>query len=73
MRILYCGICASDVMLLESAFGDESNYPIVPGHEIVGEVTKVGTAVTNVTMGDLVGVGAQSDSCLECDFCLSGE
>lgn len=60
-------------MLLETAFGDQSNYPIVPGHEIVGRVTKIGKDVTGIQVGDNVGVGAQSDACLECDFCQSGE
>lgn len=72
MNILYCGICGSDVMLLETAFGDNSNYPIVPGHEIVGQVTQVGQLVSNIKVGDYVGVGAESDSCLECDFCIAG-
>jgi uncharacterized zinc-type alcohol dehydrogenase-like protein len=68
IEILYCGICHSD---LHTARGEWGNtvYPAVPGHEIVGRVTAVGTAVSKFKVGDLAGVGCLVDSCRECDNC----
>ena len=48
-------------------------YPIVPGHELVGVVTEVGSNVTRVGVGSLVAVGCTIDSCMECDMCEAGE
>lgn len=69
--ILYCGICHSD---LHTARGEWSGtvYPCVPGHEIVGRVTRVGDHVKNFKAGDLAGVGCMVDSCRECDSCKEG-
>ena len=68
IEILYCGICHSD---LHSARNEWHGtiYPIVPGHEIVGRVTKVGDHVKNFKAGDLAGVGCMVDSCRECEHC----
>lgn len=66
--ILYCGICHSD---LHQARNDWSNslYPMVPGHEIVGRVVRVGAAVKKLAAGDFAGVGCMVDSCRKCSAC----
>ncbi|MCC5091484.1 MULTISPECIES: NAD(P)-dependent alcohol dehydrogenase [Xanthomonas] len=70
--IAYCGVCHSD---LHTARNEWHNtvYPSVPGHEIVGRVTAVGSAVTNFKVGDLAGVGCMVDSCRSCASCQEGE
>ncbi len=70
-EILYCGVCHSDLHQVRNEWGG-SIYPIVPGHEIVGRVTKVGEHVTKFKTGDLAGVGCLVDSCRECDNCERG-
>jgi uncharacterized zinc-type alcohol dehydrogenase-like protein len=69
--ILYCGVCHSD---LHSARNEWTNttYPVVPGHEIVGRVTKVGKNVRKFKVGDQVGVGCMVDSCQVCESCKAG-
>ncbi|PZF71925.1 NAD(P)-dependent alcohol dehydrogenase [Taibaiella soli] len=69
--ILYCGVCHSDLHQIRNEWGN-SIFPMVPGHEIVGRVTKVGAHVTKFKEGDLVGVGCLVDSCRECDECKKG-
>lgn len=71
IEILYCGICHSDLHAVHNDWGG-TVYPIVPGHEIVGRVTKVGDHVTKFKVGDLAGVGCIVDSCRECDHCHDG-
>jgi alcohol dehydrogenase (NADP+) len=71
IEILYCGICHSDLHAVHNDWGG-TVYPIVPGHEIVGKITKVGEGVTKFNVGDLAGVGCIVDSCSECDHCHSG-
>ncbi|MFV5695275.1 NAD(P)-dependent alcohol dehydrogenase [Flavobacterium sp. LB3P122] len=68
IEILYCGVCHSD---LHTAKNDWENtiYPAVPGHEIVGKVTKVGNEVTKLKVGDFAAVGCLVDSCKTCDNC----
>ncbi|TKC04273.1 NAD(P)-dependent alcohol dehydrogenase [Pedobacter frigoris] len=66
--ILYCGVCHSDLHTARNDWGG-SVYPAVPGHEIVGRVTKVGTDVTKFKVGDLAAVGCMVDSCRECPSC----
>lgn len=68
IKIKYCGICHSDIHTVRNDWGG-SKYPVVPGHEIVGEVLEVGDNVKNFKKGDLVGVGCMVDSCQECDSC----
>lgn len=70
-QILYCGVCHSDLHQVRNEWGG-SMYPIVPGHEIVGRVTKVGEHVKKFKEGDLAGVGCLVDSCRECDNCQKG-
>ncbi|MBL74092.1 MAG: hydroxyacid dehydrogenase [Idiomarinaceae bacterium] len=72
MEILYCGVCHSDLHTARNDWGF-TEYPIVPGHEIVGRVTAVGDTVSKYRVGDLVAVGCLVDSCMECDQCHKGE
>lgn len=69
--ILYCGVCHSDLHQAQNDWGF-SQYPLVPGHEIIGVVSAVGPAVTTYKPGDKVGVGCMVDSCRECDPCQQG-
>lgn len=64
----YCGVCHSDIHMVNNDWGI-SNYPIVPGHEIVGHVVAVGNNVNNFAVGQRVGVGCFVDSCRTCDSC----
>lgn len=68
IEILYCGVCHSDLHTARNDWGG-TVYPVVPGHEIVGKVTKVGNDVTKLKVGDLAAVGCMVDSCRECDSC----
>jgi uncharacterized zinc-type alcohol dehydrogenase-like protein len=70
--ILYCGICHTDLHITMNHTGS-TKYPIVPGHELAGIVTKVGGNVTGYGVGDRVGVGCISESCLKCVACLEGD
>src|SRR4051812_10039186 len=72
IEILYCGVCHSDLHMVRNEWGGGTPYPIVPGHEIVGRVTKVGAAVTKHKAGDLVGVGCMVDSDRTCADCQAG-
>ena len=72
IEILYCGICHSDLHAVKNEWGG-TVYPIVPGHEIVGKVRKVGDHVTKFKAGDLAAVGCIVDSCRKCDHCNEGE
>ncbi|AOU97591.1 hydroxyacid dehydrogenase [Acidihalobacter yilgarnensis] len=71
IEIQYCGICHSDIHTARSEWG-ETHYPFVPGHEIVGRVTAVGSEVSRFKAGDLVGVGCLVDSCGHCESCNDG-
>ncbi len=68
IKITYCGVCHSDIHTVNNDWGG-SKYPVVPGHEIIGEVLEVGDDVTSFSKGDIVGVGCMVDSCRECDPC----
>jgi len=72
IEIRYAGICHSDIHTARSEWG-ETTYPLVPGHEIAGIVTEVGSRVTRHAVGDRVGVGCMVDSCGECVNCRNGE
>lgn len=70
--IHFAGICHSDIHTVRGEWGDVE-YPMVPGHEIAGVVTAVGSEVTKFSVGDRVGVGCFVDSCRTCAYCLAGE
>src|ERR1700681_1972258 len=74
IEILYCGICLSDLHSVRNEWSEfmATVYPIVPGHEIVGRVTKVGSAVTKYKSGDLAAVGCMVDSDRTCPECQAG-
>ncbi len=69
--IIYCGVCHSDLHTARNEWG-MTVYPVVPGHEIVGKVTKVGDKVSKYKVDDTVGVGCLVNSCRECDSCKEG-
>jgi len=71
-EIQFCGICHSDLHQARDEWGG-SIFPMVPGHEIVGTVKKVGAKVKNFKEGDIVGVGCFVNSCRECESCKAGE
>ncbi len=74
IEILFCGICHSDLHSVRNEWSEfmATNYPIVPGHEIVGRVTKVGSAVTKFKAGDVAAVGCMVDSDGTCPQCKAG-
>ena len=75
IKITHCGICGSDIHTLRSGWG-ATGYPVCVGHEIVGHAVKVGSKVKGIKVGDRVGVGAQSGSCVnqkgDCEMCANG-
>ena len=71
IEILYCGVCHSDLHMVRNEW-NMSMYPMVPGHEIVGRVVKVGRDVTRFKEGDLAAVGCMVDSCRTCASCQRG-
>ncbi len=72
IAIEYAGICHSDIHTVNGDWGPQP-FPVVPGHEIVGTVTEVGSDVTRHRVGDRVGVGCMVNSCGECDNCRRGD
>lgn len=72
IEIRFAGICHSDIHTVRGDWGPQQ-YPLVPGHEIAGVVTEVGSAVTKHQVGDRVGVGCMVNSCRECANCLNGD
>ncbi len=71
IAIEFCGLCHSDVHAVRGEWGGQA-YPLVPGHEIVGTVSRIGSGVTDFSVGERVGVGCIVDSCRECESCLDG-
>jgi uncharacterized zinc-type alcohol dehydrogenase-like protein len=69
--ILFCGVCHSDLHFARNEWGG-TVYPVVPGHEMLGRVTRVGSAVTKFKVGDLAAVGCMVDSCRTCSSCAKG-
>jgi alcohol dehydrogenase (NADP+) len=69
--IQFCGVCHSDIHQARNEWGG-SIFPMVPGHEIVGKISKIGSAVTKFKVGDVAGVGVFVDSCRECASCREG-
>lgn len=71
IQVEYCGICHSDLSMLHNEWG-LSQYPLVPGHEVVGTIAATGKAVKRLQQGQRVGLGWYSSSCMTCEWCLSG-
>ena len=71
VKISHCGICYSDIHLIDNDW-QISDFPLVPGHEIVGTVTALGAEVQGLDKGQRVGVGWQRSACLHCEYCLRG-
>jgi uncharacterized zinc-type alcohol dehydrogenase-like protein len=71
IAITHCGICHSDLHLIANDWGI-SNYPFIPGHEIIGTVAAKGSDVRGLEVGQRVGLGWQSNSCGRCDWCMQG-
>ena len=72
IAVTHCGLCYTDVHAIDDYY-EITEYPFVPGHEVVGHVTEKGPAVTGLDIGDRVGVGWQGRSCGSCDWCEMGE
>lgn len=72
VKITHCGICHSDLHLIDNDWGN-SLYPLIPGHEIIGTVKAKGAFATHLKLGQRVGIGWQRSSCLQCIECLKGE
>lgn len=72
IKIDYCGVCHSDLSMIDNEWGS-AQYPLVPGHEIVGKVVGLGSEVKNLKIGDSVGLGWFSESCMHCNQCMGGD
>ena len=71
VRITHCSVARGDIQFIDDDWGD-ARFPLVPGHEIVGIVEEVGSEVTDLQLGDRVGIGYQQEACFECFFCREG-
>jgi uncharacterized zinc-type alcohol dehydrogenase-like protein len=72
IAVSHCGICHSDLSMIDNDWG-MSAYPLVAGHEVIGKITAVGDHAKNLSVGQLVGLGWNSASCMSCPQCLSGD
>jgi alcohol/geraniol dehydrogenase (NADP+) len=72
IQVEYCGLCHSDLSMLNNDWGT-TQYPFVPGHEVVGTVAAIGDRVTTLQVGQRVGLGWYSRSCMTCEWCMSGQ
>ncbi len=72
IRVTHCGICHSDIHLIDNDWGF-SKYPLVPGHEVIGEVVELGKSSKHLKIGMRVGVGWQAGSCMKCVWCKRGD
>jgi uncharacterized zinc-type alcohol dehydrogenase-like protein len=72
VKVEFCGICHSDLSMIHNDWG-MSTYPLVPGHEIIGIVEAVGERVSTLSVGQRVGIGWFSGSCMYCSQCMSGD
>ena len=71
--IEFCGICHSDIHQAHNDWNNTRHYPLVPGHEIVGRVTSIGTDVRQFKVGERVSVGCMVNSCRSCGSCSDGD
>jgi uncharacterized zinc-type alcohol dehydrogenase-like protein len=72
VAVTHCGVCHTDLQAIDDYYGI-TNFPFVPGHEIVGHVSEIGANVSGLTLGDRVGIGWQGRSCGQCEWCQQGE
>jgi uncharacterized zinc-type alcohol dehydrogenase-like protein len=72
VSVTHCGVCHTDIHSIDDYYGI-TTFPFVPGHEIAGTVSEMGSAVTGLKAGDRVGIGWQARSCGVCEWCLKGE
>ena len=72
VSVTHCGVCYTDVHAIDDDY-EVFSFPLLPGHEIVGNVSEVGRAVSGPKLGDRVGIGWQGRSCMRCEWCLQGE
>jgi uncharacterized zinc-type alcohol dehydrogenase-like protein len=72
IQVEYCGVCHSDLSMLNNDWG-MTGYPIVPGHEVAGKIVAAGPAVKGLAVGQRVGLGWFSQSCMHCSRCMSGD
>ncbi|MEM7549404.1 MAG: NAD(P)-dependent alcohol dehydrogenase [Bacteroidota bacterium] len=72
IKVTYCGVCHSDLSMINNDWG-MTQYPLVPGHEVVGEVLALGDEVKGLKIGDKVGLGWFSKSCMHCNQCMDGD
>ncbi len=73
VKVTHCGLCHTDIQAIDEFYDISYTYPFVPGHEIVGTVSQVGSDVSSLKVGDRVGIGWQGHSCMQCEYCLMGE
>ncbi len=73
IQVTHCGLCSSDLHLIDGHWGDASVYPQVCGHEVIGRISAVGENVAGLRLGQRVGVGWYRSACLACEFCLRGQ
>src|SRR5215475_1844501 len=71
VAVTHCGVCHTDAHLVDDDWGI-AQYPLVPGHEIVGEIVAIGPEVADTRLGRRVGIGWQASACLRCNRCHSG-
>lgn len=72
INVEFCGICHSDLSMLDNEW-QLTQYPFVPGHEVVGTISALGDGVTKLQVGQKVGLGWYSQSCMTCEWCMSGD
>ncbi|QQE10463.1 NAD(P)-dependent alcohol dehydrogenase [Planctomycetota bacterium] len=72
IKVTHCGLCHSDLAMIDNDWGN-AKYPLVPGHEVIGIVTQMGPDVDNLDYGDVVGLGWQCGSCMDCEWCEFGD
>ena len=72
IQVESCGICHSDLSMVDDEWG-MAQYPLVPGHEVIGTISAVGDLVTHVKIGDRVGLGWHAGYCMTCDQCMGGD
>lgn len=72
VEVKYCGVCHSDIAMIDNDW-KFTGYPLVPGHEVIGNVVELGSGVTTLKVGQAVGIGWQSGSCADCEYCRRGK